>query len=238
MSETAHTALITGASGAIGAACARALRAAGMRVVLTWHRHPERAEALAGELEADCFYLDAADPRSVDELFSVAGAVDVLVTAAGVAHDALLTETDDETWRRIFAANCDGTFYCCRRAIPRMLLQGWGRIVTVSSVWGMVGAANETAYSASKAAVIGLTRALAKELGPSGITVNCVAPGVIDTPMNAHHGPEALEALRQATPVGRLGTPEDVAAAVAWLASDAASFVTGQVLSPNGGFVI
>ncbi len=236
--HSVHTALITGASGDIGAACARALSAAGMRVVLCYNNSAQRALALAEELGCDAFRTDVSDPRQVGELFSVAGAVDVLVTAAGISCDALATETSDEMWRRVFAVNCDGTFYCCRRAIPRMQRQGWGRIITVSSIWGMVGAGMESAYSASKAAVIGLTKSLAKELGPSGITVNCVAPGVIDTRMIAYHSEETLDELRRNTPVGRLGTPEDVAAAVAWLATDAAGFTTGQVISPNGGFVV
>lgn len=233
-----HTALITGASGDIGAACARALYEKGMRVVLCYNSSADRAAALAEELGCDAFRADVSDPRQVDELFSVAGAVDVLVTAAGIGLDAAVTDTTDDAWRRVFAVNCDGTFYCCRRAIPRMLRQGWGRIITVSSIWGMVGASMESTYSASKAAVIGFTKALAKELGPSGITANCVAPGVIDTRMIAYHGQETLDALRYDTPLGRLGKPEDVAAAVAWLASEEAGFTTGQVISPNGGFVI
>lgn len=233
-----HRALITGASGAIGGACARALKKAGMDLVLCYHEGSDRALRLQEELGADAFPMDVSDPRSVEEVFSVAGAVDVLVTAAGVSFDALLSDTDDELWRKTFAVNCDGAFYCCRRAAPRMLRMGWGRIITVSSIWGMVGAANESAYAASKAAVIGLTRSLAKELGPGGVTVNCVAPGVIDTPMNARHSRETMEALAAAAPLGRIGTPEEVAAAVAYLASEEAGFVTGQVLSPNGGFVI
>ena len=236
--EEKHTALITGASGDIGAACARALHRAGMRVVLGYNSSGARAEALAEELGCDAFRVDVSDSRSVDELFSIAGAVDVLVTAAGIACDGLASDITDDMWRRVFAVNCDGTFYCCRRAIPRMLRSGWGRIITVSSIWGMVGAGMESAYSASKAAVIGFSKALAKELGPSGITVNCVAPGVIDTRMNAYHSEETMDGLRLETPVQRLGTPDDVAAAVAFLASEEASFITGQVISPNGGFVI
>ena len=138
----------------------------------------------------------------------------------------------------MFGVCVKGAFHCCQAALPHMIRQKWGRIINISSMWGQVGGSCEVAYSAAKAAVIGLTRALAKELGPSGITVNCVSPGVISTEMNAHLDREALAALAEETPLGAIGTPEDVAEAIWYLSSDAARFVTGQVLAPNGGLVI
>ena len=149
-----------------------------------------------------------------------------------------LTDTDDDAWRRVFAVNCDGTFYCCRRAIPRMLRQGWGRIITVGSVQEAKPHPDMLVYSASKAALIGLTKALAKEMGPSNIRVNCVAPGVIDTDMNRNLDPADFEALRDETPLCRIGTPEEVAEAILFLASDKSSFITGAVLGVNGGLLI
>ena len=156
----------------------------------------------------------------------------------GWAVQKLFGDLTDDDWRRMFAVNVDGVFHAVRAALPHFIHRKAGRIVTVSSMWGQVGGSCEVAYSAAKAAVIGLTRALAKELGPSGITVNCVSPGVISTEMNAHLDREALAALAEETPLGAIGTPEDVAEAIWYLSSDAARFVTGQVLAPNGGLVI
>ena len=155
-----------------------------------------------------------------------------------MASQGLLSDVSDGEWRRIFGVNVDGVFHCCRAVLPHFIHRKAGRIVTVSSMWGITGGACEVAYSASKAAVIGLTKALAKELGPSGITVNCVAPGVIDTDMNGGLTPADLEALREETPLERLGRPEDVAESVYFLSTGAGSFFTGQVLCPNGGILI
>ena len=164
--------------------------------------------------------------------------LDILVCNAGVARQGLLTDFTDQDWRQIFQTNVDGVFYCCRAVLPHFIHRKAGRIITLSSMWGVTGGACEVPYSASKAAVIGLTKALAKELGPSGITVNCVAPGVIDTDMNANLTPADLDALREETPLGVIGRPEDVAESVFFLSSPAAAFMTGQVLSPNGGICI
>lgn len=236
------TALITGGSRGIGAACARRLAAEGYRVAINYNQSCQQAEALAEELGGIAVQADVADPEQVkamvDTVLDKFCQLDILVCNAGVSHIGLLSDMTDEEWRRLFAVNVDGMFYCCRAAIPHFVHRKCGRIVTVSSMWGQVGASCEAAYSASKAAVIGLTKALAKELGPSGITVNCVAPGVIDTEMNARLDAGTLAALAEETPLGTIGTPEDVAQSVCFLASDAARFITGQVLAPNGGLVI
>ena len=171
-------------------------------------------------------------PRAEAEL----GAADLLVNNAGVALFGLLQDCSDADFDRVVGVNLKGVFNCCKRALPAMIAAKRGAIVNISSMWGSVGASCEAVYSASKAGVIGLTKALAKEVGPSGITVNCVAPGVIDTPMNAMLSPEAKAELAAQTPLGRLGTPSDVADAVAFLAE--ASFVTGQTLGVDGGFIL
>ena len=174
----------------------------------------------------------------VDNVLDKFCQLDILICNAGVAQQKLFGDLTDEDWRRIFGVNLDGVFHTIRAALPHFIHRNAGRILTVSSMWGQVGGSCEVAYSAAKAAVIGLTKALAKELGPSGITVNCVAPGVIATEMNAALDEAALAALAEETPLGVLGRPEDVAEAMWYLASDAASFITGQVLAPNGGLVV
>ena len=236
------TVLITGASRGIGAACARKFAAEGCRVAINYHRSRERAEALAEEVGGVAVQADMADPAQVqamvDTVLDKFCQLDILVCNAGVSHVGLLSDMTDGEWRRLFAVNVDGVFHCCRAVIPHFVHHKSGRIVTVSSMWGQVGASCEAAYSASKAAVIGLTRALAKELGPSGISVNCVAPGVIDTDMNRALGPEDLAALREETPLGRIGTAAQVADAAWFLSGGQSDFVTGQVLAVNGGLVI
>ena len=234
--------LITGASRGIGAAAARRFAAGGCRVVINYNHSRAQAEALAAETGGWAVQADVADPaqvrRMVDNVLDKFCQLDILICNAGVAQQKLFGDLTDSDWRQIFAVNVDGTFHAIRAALPHFLHRKAGRILTVSSMWGQVGGSCEVAYSASKAAVIGLTKALAKELGPSGITVNCVAPGVIATDMNAALDEETLAALAEETPLGVIGTPEDVAEAMWYLTSDAARFVTGQVLSPNGGLVI
>ena len=238
MRRAVRTALISGASRGIGAACARALARDGCRVVVNYQKSAQAARTLAGQIGGLAVQGDVSDPEDVERLFARAGDVDVLVANAGIALQKLFTDTTPEEWRRIFSVNVDGAYNLIRAALPHMIHQKWGRIVVVSSVWGIRGASCEAAYSASKAALIGLTKALAKELGPSGITVNCVAPGVIDTDMNGNLDEAALGELAESTPLCRLGTPEETAAAVSFLCSDAAAFVTGQVLSVDGGFAV
>ena len=241
------TALITGASRGIGAATARLLAERGYAVALNYCRSEAAAFALAEELErqghtAFPVRADVSDGKEcqkmVDTVLEKFCQLDTLVCNAGVSHFGLLSDLTDEEWRNIFAVNVDGVFHCCRAAIPHFVHRKAGKIVTVSSMWGQVGASCEAAYSATKGAVTAYTKALAKELGPSNIRVNCVAPGVIDTKMNAHLSRQDLAALAEETPLGRIGTPEEAAAAIAFLAGDEASFITGQVLAPNGGFVI
>ena len=236
------TALITGASRGIGAAVARRLHADGYTVALNYQRSRAEAEALAADLQGIALPADVSDPAQaralVEAVLKHFGRLDALVCSAGVAWQGLTQDMGLEEYRRVMGVDLDGTFYCCQAALPPMLHRKEGRIVTLSSMWGQVGGSCEAAYSAAKAGVIGLTRALAKEVGPSGITVNCIAPGVIDTEMNARLSAEDLAALAGETPLGRVGTPEEAAAAITFLASDEASFLTGQVVAPNGGLVI
>lgn len=242
-----RTVLITGASGGIGGAAAVLFAREGWKVAVHYRTGRERAENLCRELraggyDASPFCADVADKIQVERMFTeiggVYGDIHVLVNNAGIAQQKLFTDLTEEEWDRMFAVNVKGMFHCAQAVIPQMVRRKQGKIINVSSIWGMVGASCEVHYSAAKAAVIGLTKALAKELGPSGIQVNCVAPGVIDTPMNGQLGEEALSALKEETPLGVIGSPEHAAQVIAFLASDAADFITGQVISPNGGFVI
>jgi len=238
---TVRTALVTGATGAIGGAIADTLERQGLRVL----RH---GFSNCGD---GCIRADLRDENEIEALFLQAeerlgtrpgehnrGGIDILVNNAGVAlPQRLITETSIEDFDNLFALDARGVFLCCRRALPHMVRQKWGRIVNISSVWGAAGGSCEVAYSAAKAAVIGLTKALAREAAPSGVTVNCVAPGVINTPMNAHLGPETLAQLGSEIPAGRLGAPEDVANAVCFFAGEGAGYVTGQVLCVDGGWI-
>ncbi len=247
MESTKRIAMVTGGSRGIGAAVVRLLAREGWRVAAGCHQNPDRAEALCKELEAEgaevfSFRGDVASVAQM-EAFAQAvldrwGRIDLLVNNAGIAQQKLFTDVTEEEWDRIFAVNAKGLYCCCRAVVPHMVRRHTGNIVNVASIWGEVGASCEVPYSASKAAVIGFTKALAKELGPSGIRVNCVSPGVIDTEMNAALDPETVEALREETPLGAIGSPEDAARAVLWLAGEGSAFVTGQVIGVNGGFVI
>ncbi len=231
-------ALVTGGSGGIGTAVCRSLAAAGYTVGVGYFRAREKAEALAAEIGGFPAYADVSKPEEVEAMFAAAGEVELLVNNAGVAHYGLITDLSYADWRDLMAVNLDGAFLCCRAAVPGMVHRKKGNIIIVSSMWGQVGASCEAAYSASKSGLCGLTKALAKELAPSGIRVNCVAPGVVRTPMLKDFTEEDLENLRLETPLERLGEPEDVAELVAYLASEKARFMTGQVIGLNGGFVI
>lgn len=236
------TALVTGGSRGIGAAVCRRLAEDGLRVVVHYNQNKGKAEALVRELTEKtglphlALPAELAERTQVEELFRLAGPVDVLVNNAGIAQQKLFTDITEDDWRRMFAVDVDGVFRCCQCALPHMIHEKSGCIINIASIWGEIGASCEVHYSAAKAAVIGLTKALAKELGPSHIRVNCVSPGVIDTEMNAMFDGETMEELCESTPLGRIGSPEDIATAVSFLASDAASFITGQTLSVNGFF--
>ena len=228
--------LVTGGSRGIGAATVRAFAQAGCAVSFFYEKSHEQAQQLAHETGAQAICCDVSDEEAVQAAFRRIPGVDILVCNAGICHYGLISQITPAEWRRLFAVNVDGVYHCVRAALPSMLRKQSGSIVTVSSMWGQVGASCEAGYSATKGAVLALTKALAQELGPSGIRVNAVAPGVIQTDMCASVAPEVLEQLRQETPIERLGRPEDVAKAIADLADS--GFITGQVLGVSGGFVI
>ncbi len=241
--------LVTGGAGDIGEAIVRKFHGASFNVAIHCFKSVDRANALKEELLkkdpqsiVNVYAADFKDPEAVFAMAEKAtqdiGGFDVLVNNAGFGKQKLISDTSYEEWRETFAINTDAAFICTKAVLPSMIREKAGKIINVSSMWGITGASCEVDYSASKAALIGFTKALAKEVGPSGINVNCVAPGVIDTKMNDHLSREDLKELANETPLGRLGTPDEVAEAVFFLASEAASFITGQVLSPNGGFVI
>lgn len=236
----AGVAVVTGGSRGIGAAAVRAFCAAGYRVAFFYREEAGAAAALTRETGAAAFQADVADVGQVGKAFALVrarlGAVDVLVNNAGMAQFRLFDEISDEDWRRMMSVNLDGVFHCTRAVVPEMIGRRKGCILNVSSVWGVLGASCESHYAASKGAVIALTRSLAKELGPSGIRVNCVAPGVIDTDMNRELDGHARSDLIGRTPLGRLGEASDVANALVFLAGEGASFITGQVLGVDGGF--
>lgn len=232
------TALVTGGSRGIGAACCRVLAKKGFRVAINYHHSKEQALKLAKEIDGIAIEADVSDRAQVIKMFQRAGSVDVLVNNAGIAQQKLFTDLTEEDWRGMFAVDVDGVFHCCQCALPYMIHEKAGSIINISSMWGQVGASCEVHYSAAKAAVIGLTKALAKELGPSHIRVNAIAPGVILTEMNQQHSAETLRELAEETPLERLGMPEEIAQAVAFLAGETSSFITGQILGVNGGFII
>ena len=228
--------VITGGSRGIGAAAVRLFASRGDRVWFLYEKNHKAARSVAEETGAKAICCDVADRQAVTKAFTQIPEVDILICNAGIMHFGTMDSMPEDAWDRIFAVNVKGIYNCVSAAMPAFLKNQAGAIVTVSSMWGQVGASCEAAYSATKGAVIALTKALAKELGPSGIRVNCVAPGVILTDMCAGLEPEVLEGLAEDSCVGRNGTPEDVAKAMAYLAD--APFVTGQVLAVNGGFVV
>ena len=228
--------VITGGSRGIGAAAVACFAARGDRVTFLYEKEHEAAAEVAKRTGATAICCDVSQGTSVKAAFEAIGNVDILICNAGICRTGLLSMLPEEDWDRLFDVNVKGIYHCVNAAMPSFLKKQAGCIITVSSMWGEVGASCEAAYSATKGAVIALTKALAKELGPSGIRVNCVAPGVILTDMCSQVDPEILEALKEETPIGRNGTPMDVAKAMVYLAD--AQFVTGHVLSVNGGFVI
>ena len=242
------TALITGASRGIGRETALKFWREGFRVAVNYCRSEGPAGEFVRELNrlrpgsALAVGADVSQKGQVAEMFrrteEELGPVEVLVNNAGIAQQKLFTDLTEEDWDRMFAVDVKGMFLCCQAALPGMIQRKRGKIVNISSMWGQVGASCEVHYSAAKGAVIAFTKALAQEVGPSRIQVNCVAPGVIDTEMNGALPPDAMDALREETPLGVLGQPSDVAEAVWFLASPQSDFITGQVLAPNGGLVL
>ena len=244
MSETV---IVTGASRGIGKACALAFGKKGANVIVNYSNSKEKAEEVCEEISklggrALPFCADVADRKAVDEMIAFAhsnfGSVSTLVNNAGIAEQIMFCDITEEKWDRMFAVDVKGVYNCIQAALPDMIHNKSGRIINISSMWGITGASCEVHYSAAKAAVIGMTKALAKELGPSGITVNVIAPGVISTEMNGNISEEIMSELKEETPIGRIGTPEDIAETALFLASPKASFITGEVISVNGGFVI
>ena len=241
------TAFISGASRGIGRAAALKLASLGYDLALNYHTNYEAAQNVQHEAQKYGVKVlllagDIADENNVREMFrkigETFGGADVVVNNASFAEQLMFQDITYEKWRRMFAVTVDGAFFTVQNALPHMLHEKRGRIINISSMWGEVGASCEVHYSAAKGALIAMTKALAKELGPSGITVNCITPGVIDTEMNAHLSAEDLAELCEETPLGRLGSPDDVAETVAFLASAEAGFITGQIIGVNGGFVI
>lgn len=234
-----HRILITGGSRGIGAACVRTFAKAGWQVAFTYEKSEEQAAALTRETGAIALRCDQKSSSDVKKLFSALPfQPDTLLLNAGISLTGLFQDTTEEEWDRVFDTNVKGAFLITKAFLPAMIEQKRGCVIYISSMWGQVGASCECAYSASKAALIGLTRALAKEEGPSGIRVNCICPGVIATDMMSAYSPEDLRALAEETPLERIGTPQDVADTALYLAGEGAAFITGQVIPVNGGFVI
>ena len=228
--------VITGGSRGIGAAAVERFAARGDRVYFLYEKNHAAAQSVCEKTGATAICCDVADKAAVEAAFRQIGDVDILICNAGICHTGLMSMMEESQWDRLFAVNVKGIYNCVNAAMPAFLRKHSGSIVTVSSMWGQVGASCEAAYSATKGAVIALTKALAKELGPSGIRVNCVAPGVILTDMCRDVDPAILDEMAEENPVGRNGTPRDVANAMIYLAD--AEFITGQVLPVNGGYVI
>ena len=230
------TVVITGGSRGIGAAAVKLFADRGDKVYFLYEKNYDAAQKVAKETGATAICCDVADGKAVASAFKSIADVDILICNAGIGHYQLMSQLSEEDWDRVFAVNVKGMYHCINQATPHFLKKHKGSIITVSSMWGQYGASCEVAYSATKGAVIAMTKALAQELGPSGIRVNCVAPGVVLTDMCDGVSEETLQSLAGESLVGRNGTPEDIAKAFAYLAD--ADFVTGQVLGVNGGFVL
>lgn len=247
MLDKKKTVLITGASRGIGAECARLFAENNYNVLINYNNSEQQARELQAEISskghsAIVYKADISIKSEVEKMFEIAnqafGLVDVLINNAGIVEHRLFTDIELKDWDRMFDINVKGTFLCSQVALKGMIANHKGKIINISSIWGMVGASCEVHYSASKAAVIGMTKALAKEVGPSNVQVNCIAPGVIQTDMIAGLDNNTIEALKEETPLGAIGKTLDIAELALFLASEKTNFITGQVISPNGGFVI
>ena len=241
------TALVTGGGRGIGRETVRRLCLDGYNTAFCYNSSEDSAEALSPELSSLGYNVfavrsDISSGVSVKEMFEKIrkelGEIDLLVNNAGIAQQKLFTDITDSDWNKMIGTDLSGVFYACREALPYMIRQKSGKIINVSSMWGQVGASCEVHYSAAKAGVIGLTKALAKEVGPSGITVNCVCPGVVDTDMMSSFSKEDTDALTEEIPLGRIASADDIARVISFLASDSADYITGQIIPVNGGFVI
>ncbi len=236
------TVLITGGSRGIGRSASLLFAKNGYDVIICYQKDKASAEKTAKEANGIAICADVSDSNAIEKMFDIIkekyGKIDVVINNAGISQQKLFTDITEAEWDRMFDINIKGMFNICKQAVPMMIHEKQGRIINVSSIWGMVGASCEVHYSASKAAVEGFTKALAKELGPSGITVNGIAPGVIETDMNKNLSQEVLDELADETPLCHNGKPEDIAKLMLFLAEDGGSFITGQIISPNGGFVI
>ncbi|MBR2297025.1 MAG: 3-oxoacyl-ACP reductase FabG [Clostridia bacterium] len=233
---------ITGGSRGIGACAVRRFASLGYMVAFTYLKSEKEALALASEVGALAIKADVSSSDEVTNAINLAtlqyGKIDILINNAGISEFSLFTDITDEMWKRMIDTNLSSVFYASRAVLPQMISQKSGCIINISSMWGEVGSSCEVHYSASKAGVIGLTKALAKEVGPSGIRVNCITPGLIKTDMNAMLDDATLNEIKEETPLGRLGEADDICNALVFLADDASSFITGQILGVNGGFVI
>ena len=237
-------AFVTGGAKGIGSAIVKRLINDGYKVAFTYNNSEEKALSLCAKMGVDCkaYKLDVTDSNSVKnvvlDIEKKFGEIAVLVNNVGIAEQALFTDITDEMWHRMIETNLSGAFYCSRAVLKYMINRKSGKIINISSIWGETGGSCEVHYSASKSGLIGMTKALAKEVGLSGITVNSVSPGVILTDMTRHFDEDTMNALKEETPLNRIGTPEDVAGAVSFLASKDADFITGQNISVNGGMNI
>lgn len=237
-------AFVTGGAKGIGSAIVKRFIKDGYKVAFTYNNSEDKAQTLVNELGENCkaYKLDVTDSNAVDTVIAAVektfGEIYVLVNNAGIAEQALFTDVTDEMWHKMLETNLSGAFYCSRAVLKYMINRKSGKIVNISSIWGEIGGSCEVHYSAAKAGLIGMTKALAKEVGLSGITVNCVSPGVILTDMTSHFDEDTMNELKEETPLDKIGTPEDIAGAVAFLASADADFITGQDLAVNGGMNI
>lgn len=233
--------LITGGSRGIGAECVKKFAKEGCRVFLNYNKSDEKAKKLSESTGAVLIKGDiskAEEVEKIKELVHSYGKISVIVNNAGIAEQKLFSDISENDWDRMFDVNIKGMFFITKAFLPDMIHEKKGKIINISSIWGIAGASCEVHYSASKAAVIGFTKALAKEVGPSGINVNCVAPGVVDTEMNSNLDDKIKEELCEETPLCRMGMAEEIAQLIYFLSSDKADFITGQIISPNGGIVI